>query len=179
MDLSVTTKLAESLLSCGQHVEALVAANLVLKRVKLKTSLLYYLYKLILFYEDNQSSEVLLIKAQILFDNTDFEHSLLYFCRALKISPRSKCARDGVNKCHKTIKNKLPKTTFRISNLSKILRELKTLGVDIYLRNTEQIKTRSTTLTHKRGKQLNMDYMKIISMEKHFLERTRNKCKIF
>ena len=128
---------------------------------------------MILFYEDNQSSEVLLIKAQILFDNTDFEHSLLYFCRALNISPRSKCATDGVNKCHKTIKNKLSKNTFRIPKLSKILRELKTLSVQLYLlRNKDQIDLRSPSLT------LNRDYIKVISIEKDFLDRTRNKYKI-
>ena len=125
--------------------------------------------------KDTQRSEVLLIKAQILFDQTDFEHSLLYFCRAARISPRSKYARDGMSKCYKTIKNKLPRATFRIPKLSKILGELVTLGVGV--ENNKQIETRSMTssVTHERGKHLNKDYIKVISMEMDFLERTRYK----
>ena len=78
-----------------------------------------------------------------------------------------------MNKCHKTIKNKLSKNTFRIPKLSKILRELKTLGVELYLfRNNDQIELRSPSLT------LNKDYIKVMSIEKDFLDRTRNKYKI-
>ena len=128
--------------------------------------------------KDNQRSEVLLIKAQILFDQTDFEHSLLYFCRAARISPRSKCARDGISKCYKTIENKLPRTTFRIQKLPKILGELKTL-VGVGVENNNHIVTRSLISTHERGNQLHKDYIKVISMEKDFLERTRKQYKTF
>ena len=56
--------------------------------------------------------------------------------------------------------------------MSKILKELEKLGVELYLRNNEKIETRSLTST------LNKDYIKVISIETHFLERTRNKYKI-
>ncbi len=56
--------------------------------------------------------------------------------------------------------------------MSKIIGELKTLGVELYLRNNEKNETRSSTST------LNTDYIKVISMEKDFLESTRNKYKI-
>ena len=113
-----------------------------------------------------------MIKAQILFDKTDFEHSLLYFCRAARISPRNECARDGVTKCHKTIKNKLSRSSFQKENLARTLGELRTLGVESYLKKNEQIR-------HRGGEQLNDEYIKVISMEKDFLARTRKKCRIF
>ena len=125
------------------------------------------------FFKNNQSSEVLLIKAQILFDKTDFEHSLLYFCRAARISPRNKYARDGMNKCHKTIENKLSRTTFQIPKLSKILESY------LNLRNNEKINPRSITYaSHERCENLNKDHIKLISIEKDFLQRTRNMYKI-
>ena len=79
-----------------------------------------------------------------------------------------------MSKCCKTIENKLPRTTFRIPKLSKILGEL---GVGV--ENDNQIETRSLISTHERGKQLHKDYIKVISMEKDFLERTRNQNKTF
>ena len=82
-----------------------------------------------------------------------------------------------MSKCYKTIENKLPRTTFRIPKLSKILGELKTLcsGVE----NNKQIETRRLISTHERGKQPHKDYIKVISMEKDFLERIRNQYKTF
>ena len=125
------------------------------------------------FFKNNQSSEVLLIKAQILFDKTDFEHSLLYFCRAARISPRNKYARDGMNKCHKTIENKLSRTTFQIPKLSKILESY------LNLRNNEKINPRSITYaSHERCENLNKDHIKLISIEKDFLHKTRKMYKI-
>ena len=82
-----------------------------------------------------------------------------------------------MSKCYKTIENKLPKATFRIPKLSKILGEFKTLGVGVEKNN--QIEKRSLISSHERGKQLHKDYIKVISMEKDFLERTRNQYKTF
>ena len=55
--------------------------------------------------------------------------------------------------------------------MSKILKELKALGAELYLRKNEQIETRSSTLT------LNKDYIKVLAIEKDFLDNTRNKYK--
>ena len=79
-----------------------------------------------------------------------------------------------MSKCCKTIENKLPRTTFRIPKLSKILGEL---GVGV--ENNNQIETRSLISTHERGNQLHKDYIKVISMEKDFFERTGKQYKTF
>ena len=85
-----------------------------------------------------------------------------------------------MNKCYKTIENKLSRTTtFQIPELSTILGELKTLGVNSYLRKNEQIKSRSfTSVSRERCEKLNKDHIKQISIEKNFLHSTRGKYKI-
>ena len=62
--------------------------------------------------QDPRCLKVLLVKAEALFDSRSFEHSLLYFYQAAKLSPNNKTAHEGISKCCRTIQHKLRKNAF-------------------------------------------------------------------
>ena len=62
--------------------------------------------------QDPRCLKVLLVKAEALFDSRWFEHSLLYFYQAAKLSPNNKTAHEGVSKCCRTVQHKLRNNAF-------------------------------------------------------------------
>ena len=83
--------------------------------------------------QDPQDPQVLMIKAQALYDKSLFEHSFIYFSRSVRYSPTSEKAREGVKKCIRTIKNSLANDVFKASKSAKFLKQISSTHNNQYL----------------------------------------------
>ncbi|XP_023320466.1 uncharacterized protein LOC111695379 [Eurytemora carolleeae] len=83
-DTEILSSYAASLLSCGEHDQAMEYAELVLRL-------------------DPYSVKALSVKAESLYHTCCFERALVIFLRVLRLSPEHENAKLGTAKCRKTI----------------------------------------------------------------------------